>query len=410
MKITELDIDELTKKMTLTVEKEDYMPRYEKEIKAIKKFMYVPGFRRGKAPDDLINKKYGNEIIEEAVFSVSNEKVASIIKERNWENRLVGRPHRLTSTLIVDKNATSYDVEYLIGLHSLTEDKVKDSLPVMPEIVPSEDDMRRTRITFLTNLYIGSREEKTELEHLDKVEPPCCVLAIRIKEDEIQGKKPSELDNVHYVPMMFKIPFENMPYLIESNLVGKEKNFHFRTDGYTLFRDPLKLFLYEGVPISRVREALEAKYIVLITDIIRSKGERLSDDLLKHLKDDLSRLFNRDIDVSHEDFDKLLLNQLIDDWSYYRNMSFINALIKNIIERHSPVVSDNYISTAFSEFSSEDNKKVLLRVIIREILTDMLIDDSKIREIYKRMASTLIRQDKKHIRKLRSSLKKMNMG
>ena len=58
MQIDRNNLDELTARLTLTVEPADYTERVEKILNQYKKTSQYPGFRKGKAPMALIRKQY----------------------------------------------------------------------------------------------------------------------------------------------------------------------------------------------------------------------------------------------------------------------------------------------------------------------------------------------------------------
>lgn len=98
MNITVNDISSVDKEIILTATREELAPAFDKAYKKFSKQVNLPGFRAGKAPMDLIKKRYGRDIeldeVRNYVLDVYNDKILeeykpvgeSEFKEINWEN------------------------------------------------------------------------------------------------------------------------------------------------------------------------------------------------------------------------------------------------------------------------------------------------------------------------------------
>src|SRR4029078_12777247 len=63
-------------KLTLTLDKQDYLPSFEKALKDYSKKANIPGFRKGQVPAGLIKKMYGTSVFSDEVLrSVDRELV-----------------------------------------------------------------------------------------------------------------------------------------------------------------------------------------------------------------------------------------------------------------------------------------------------------------------------------------------
>lgn len=70
--------------ITFTVEKEEVAVAFDKAFKTVANKINVPGFRKGKAPRSILEKKVGKgPIIEEAFDLVANKKYGEALKEHN---------------------------------------------------------------------------------------------------------------------------------------------------------------------------------------------------------------------------------------------------------------------------------------------------------------------------------------
>jgi trigger factor len=82
--------DELNASLHLTIEPEDFLPEYEKQIKQINKTTKMPGFRPGHIPKSMIEKKFGDQVLVESVLNIANDKVNSYVKEEKLD--ILGYP------------------------------------------------------------------------------------------------------------------------------------------------------------------------------------------------------------------------------------------------------------------------------------------------------------------------------
>lgn len=72
--VTRENIGLLNDKITVKVEKEDYLPSFEKALKEYGKKANIPGFRKGMVPSSLIKKMYGSSVFaDEVLRSVEKE-------------------------------------------------------------------------------------------------------------------------------------------------------------------------------------------------------------------------------------------------------------------------------------------------------------------------------------------------
>ena len=116
MQIDRNNIDELTARLTLTVEPADYTERVEKILKDYKKSSQYPGFRKGKAPMTLIRKQYAAPVLADEMNKIISEKLSEYIQKEKLE--ILGNPIPETSTEASGNWETPQDFTftYEIGL------------------------------------------------------------------------------------------------------------------------------------------------------------------------------------------------------------------------------------------------------------------------------------------------------
>src|SRR3954470_18890258 len=66
--ITQSDVAPLHKQLNITLQKEDYLPSFEKSLKDYSKKANIPGFRKGMVPAGMIKKMYGSSVFSDEVL------------------------------------------------------------------------------------------------------------------------------------------------------------------------------------------------------------------------------------------------------------------------------------------------------------------------------------------------------
>ena len=73
----------LNDKLTVKLNKEDYLPAFEKKLKEYSKTANIPGFRKGMVPAGMIKKMYGAGLFQDEVLrTIEKELYTYLDKER----------------------------------------------------------------------------------------------------------------------------------------------------------------------------------------------------------------------------------------------------------------------------------------------------------------------------------------
>lgn len=90
MNVTFEKIDDVNGVVTVSIEEKDYADQVKKQLKDIAKKHTEPGFRPGKVPAALIQKKYGEPVKYDAINQVVGEAVYNYLKDEDL--RVLGNP------------------------------------------------------------------------------------------------------------------------------------------------------------------------------------------------------------------------------------------------------------------------------------------------------------------------------
>ena len=83
--VTQQEVAPLHKQLSVTINKEDYLPQFEKSIKEYSKKANIPGFRKGMVPSGLIKKMYGNSLFVDEVLRTVDKEVINYIQTENLD-------------------------------------------------------------------------------------------------------------------------------------------------------------------------------------------------------------------------------------------------------------------------------------------------------------------------------------
>ena len=78
--VVRTDIDALNAVLTVSISKEDYLPRVKKDVRTFSQRSPMKGFRPGKTPPKLVQSLYGVEFVMEAVNKTLQEAITNYLK------------------------------------------------------------------------------------------------------------------------------------------------------------------------------------------------------------------------------------------------------------------------------------------------------------------------------------------
>ena len=159
--ITKENIGLLHEKLTVKLEKKDYLPPFEKALKDYSKRANIPGFRKGMVPAGLIKKMYGPSLFtDEVLRSVDRELISYI---QNDKLDIFAQPLPLEADIrqLDVNNPADYTFHFEVGM------KPEFNLPELAKVSITEhkvnitDDMINSEIARLQNRYGNMKDETT---------------------------------------------------------------------------------------------------------------------------------------------------------------------------------------------------------------------------------------------------------
>lgn len=114
--VTRENIGLLNDKLTVKIEKGDYLPSFEKKLKEYGKTANIPGFRKGMVPAGMIKKMYGASIFNEEVIRGVEKKLFSYLNEEKPDIFAQPLPLNFATDSIDLNNPSDYSFDFEIGL------------------------------------------------------------------------------------------------------------------------------------------------------------------------------------------------------------------------------------------------------------------------------------------------------
>ena len=127
MKITKSKPKDLVCQITINVVHDDYKEKVDEILKDYRKKAVIPGFRKGKTPISIINKKYKTSVVADEVNKILQDKMYKYITEKKLA--VLGSPMPLED-LEIDWDKENFKFIYEVGLAPEFEIKLtqKDKL------------------------------------------------------------------------------------------------------------------------------------------------------------------------------------------------------------------------------------------------------------------------------------------
>ena len=159
--VTKENIGLLHEKLTVKLEKTDYLPSFEKALKEYSKKANIPGFRKGMVPAGLIKKMYGSSLFADEVLKNVDRELVSYLQNDKLD--IFAQPLPLESDFkqLDVNNPTDYSFEFEVGMKPdfTLSDLAKAKITRF--VVTVTDEMISNEISRLQNRYGNMKDQDT---------------------------------------------------------------------------------------------------------------------------------------------------------------------------------------------------------------------------------------------------------
>ncbi|MGZ8557976.1 MAG: trigger factor [Chitinophagaceae bacterium] len=159
--VTKENIGLLHEKLTVKLEKTDYLPSFEKALKDHSKKANIPGFRKGMVPAGLIKKMYGPSLFtDEVLRSVDRELIAYLQTDKL---DIFAQPLPLETDIrqLDVNNPADYSFHFEVGMKPNFQLPDLGTANIIKYVVTVTDEMVNTEIARLQNRYGNMLDQDT---------------------------------------------------------------------------------------------------------------------------------------------------------------------------------------------------------------------------------------------------------
>lgn len=164
--ITRENIDTLNDKLTVNLEKNDYLPSFEKSLKSYAKQANIPGFRKGMVPSGLIKKMYGQSVFTEEVLRSVEKELNEYMSKEKLDIFAQPLPYENDSRMLDVNKPDDYAFAFEIGLKPDLDINLDDinvtfyKIDITNEMIEDEVNRMRSRYGKMTEPETITNDEE----------------------------------------------------------------------------------------------------------------------------------------------------------------------------------------------------------------------------------------------------------
>ena len=278
-------------RLSLTVPREDVQSQYQDLIKDYAKNVQMPGFRKGKVPKDVLERKFGEALKGEALGKIIDKSIGEVFEDENMPRD--EKPLPYSQPQLEDEPKLDFDQDLSFSL-------VYDVLPnvsigqwkglevEVPQVeVGDEDITRELEEVRERNAFVIDREDGAEAQNGDVVTISYCEL----------DEGGEVLPNSEREDFAFTLGSGQNIYFFDDDIVGMKKD-ETREFSKTYPEDEMRQAMFAG-QTKRLKVTLtalkEKKLPDLDDELAQDVDEKFQnlDDLKKSIRERLDKNLER---------------------------------------------------------------------------------------------------------------------
>ena len=358
MKVNELKSEGLNKQYKVTVPAADFEAQVNDKIKQIAKTAKLPGFRVGKAPFEMLKKKYHDSVVGEVLDEAIRKATEELVKDKKL------RPATQPSVKILSFE-DGKDLEFEVSLENLPEIKLKDfkniALDKYMAEVPAEE------VEKALGYLAQSRKETAKADGKKAAKGDVVMIDFVGSVDgvEFQGGKganyPLELGSGSFIP-----GFEDQ--LLDS-VAGDKIDVKVKFPDNYHAKD---LAGKDAVFAVEVKEVREPKAVEINDEFAKSLGEESLDKLKEAIA---SRIKSDYESASRMKIKRQLLDILDKEYSFEVPQSLVDAEYKAIVDQYEQAKKYNQLDESEKAKSEDEIKKEYKEIAVRRVKLGLLLSE-----------------------------------
>lgn len=166
--VTKENIGLLHEKLTVKLEKSDYLPAFEKTLKEYGKKANIPGFRKGMVPAGLIKKMYGPSLFTDEVLKSVDRELIGYLQNDKLDIFAQPLPMESDFSQLDVNNPLDYTFHFEIGMKPDFQLPDLGKASTTRYVVTVTDEMIENEITRLQNRY-GNMQDQESVNNEENV-------------------------------------------------------------------------------------------------------------------------------------------------------------------------------------------------------------------------------------------------
>jgi trigger factor len=205
-------------KLTLTVPKDDVLSQYQDMLKDYTKNMQIPGFRKGKVPQDVLERKYGEVLKEEALSKIIEKAFTEVFEEESLPKDQRPLPYSYPEMEEKPNLELGQDLTFSLMYDVLPKVAVNQWKGLEVEVSDAEiseaDIARELEEVRDRNAFVLDRDEGAQAQNGDIVTVNYCEL----------GENGEALPDTNREDFAFTLGSKNNIYQFDDDLIGMKKD------------------------------------------------------------------------------------------------------------------------------------------------------------------------------------------
>ena len=266
--VTQQEVEPLHSQLSITLQKEDYLPQFEKSLKDYSKKANIPGFRKGMVPAGLIKKMYGSSLFTDEVLRTVDKEIFRYIENEKLD--IFAQP------LPVDMNLQQLDVNSPAVYTFTFEVGMKPEVQ-LPDL--ATESLKRYQVT-ITDEMVNEEAERLRSRYGNMTEPETVesdetVLNVTFIETDATG---NEVEGGIRKENSLLVKYFNES--VRPSLIGKKKEDSFQVSLEEAFADKEREWVLQDLGLD---SATGKHFKLLITKLGLVEPRELNEEFFTQL-------------------------------------------------------------------------------------------------------------------------------
>lgn len=269
--VTKENIGLLHEKLTVKLEKTDYLPSFEKALKEYSKKANIPGFRKGMVPAGLIKKMYGPSLFTDEVLRSVDRELIGYLETDKMEIFAQPLPLETDMRQLDVNNPADYVFHFEIGMKPDFNMSDLGKAKITRYVVTVTEEMLDNEVTRLQNRY-GNMTDKESAETEENV------LNVVFTETDTAG---AEVEGGIKKDNSLLVKYFSEAY--RKNLIGKKAGDIFNVQLKTAFDEKEREWIISDLGLKEDTTAAEKYFNIAITKVGLLEKRELNEDFFNQL-------------------------------------------------------------------------------------------------------------------------------